>query len=166
MNAYHRLVNRQFTSAKLLLGELASNNGDQRDQSKNLHRVFLESALHALSTAYLCHLRAIADNYHCIDVAAINDIQLLTQALSAVDRPSPEAAEIQHLMNEAWLGECLAAQRQLSLPEPVASYNGQADIILVDSQVAATALSSARIKLWMDAFSELTQRHRETMAEY
>lgn len=165
---YQRLVNQHLSSARLLLEELSH----QEDASLALRRAFEDAILHLLNSAYLCQLRAIADNYHCGNSTVIADVDTLLAALTVLDKPAPEAREIALLIDEGWLGELLKAQRQLCLPTstqlfapgmPAAS---QSDIALsVDSQ-GELALTVDQARKWLLALEELVQRQSEMMLEY
>jgi len=165
---YRSLLNQHLSSARLILAELSR----QENASQPLQRALEHSALHLLNSAYLCHLRAIADNYHCGDVAVIADDQVLLAALVAIDKPAPEAAEIAVLINEGWLGQLLKAHQQLCLPEsprvpmqaiPAAS---QSDIALRDDRRGESMMNFDQLQNWFLALEELVQRHSEMMLEY
>ena len=165
---YRRLVNQHLSSAQVLLTELSG----QASAGLARQRAFEHSALHLLNSAYLCQLRAIGESYHCSDIAAICDIQSLQTALVAIDKPAPEAREIEVLASQGWLGELLIAQQQLCLPassqipeqvKPVAS---QSDIALHDASRGEPTLNVGKLQQWFLALEELVQRQSEMMVEY
>ena len=159
---YLRLVNQHLSSARLLLAELAC-----RDTaSKSLRRAYEQAILQLLNSTYLCQLRNIADSYLCANIASIADIQALLAALAAIDKPAPEAAEIEVLMGEGWLGELYVAWQQLSLPAPVKTVASQSDITLHDGSEGLAATDADALQRWLNALEELVQRHSEMMAEY
>ena len=165
---YRSLLNQHLSSARLILAELSR----QENASHSLQRALEHSALHLLNSAYLCHLRAIADNYHCGDVAVIADDQALLAALVAIDKPAPEAAEIVVLINEGWLGQLLKAQQQLCLPEPpqipmqAIPAASQSYIALRHDEREEQELNADQLQNWLLALEELVQRHSEMMLEY
>lgn len=174
---YRRLANQHLSSAQLILTELAR----QTRAGDSLQRAFQHSALHLLNSAYLCQLRAIGESYHCSDIGAISAIQALQAALVAVDKPAPEAREIEVLASEGWLAELLIAHQQLCLPpssqlsiEVMRSARqlsanqsaSQSDIALRDDSREQTALNSAKLRQWLLALEELVQRQGEMMVEY
>jgi len=165
---YRRLVDQHLFSAQLILGEL----GHQGNAENGLQRAFENSALHLLNSGYLCQLRAIAENYRCSDIAAIRDILSLQAALIAIDKPAPEAREIDVLASEGWLGELLIAHQQLSLPAPsqlpqqVMPASSQSDIALRDDGRKQPVLDATRLRQWLLALEELVQRQSELMVEY
>jgi hypothetical protein len=165
---YPRLVNQHLSSAQLILDELEH----RADVDDTLQRAFQHSALYLLNSAYLCQLRAIAENYRCSDMPVINAIKALQAALVSVDIPAPEAREIEVLVNEGWLGELLQAHRQLCLPEtaPLATAPmpgvSQSDITLRDESREQPAPKATKLRQWMLALEELVQRQSEMMAEY
>jgi hypothetical protein len=169
---YRRLANQHLSSAQLILNELAR----QTRVGDSLQGAFQHSVLHLLNSAYLCHLRAIGENYHCSDIGAISAIEALQAALVAIDKPAPEAREIEVLATEGWLAELLIAQQQLCLPassqlftEVMPSANqsaSQSDIALRDDSREQPALNSAKLRQWLLALEELVQRQGEMMVEY
>ncbi len=165
---YRRLVNQHLSSAQVLLTELAGQTG--ADLSRQ--RAFEHSALYLLNSAYLCQLRAIAESYHCSDIATINDIQSLQTALLAIDRPAPEAREIEVLVNEGWLAELLRVQQQICLPassqipEQVIPVTSQSDIALRDDSRGESVFNVDKLQQWLLALEELVQRQGEMMVEY
>ncbi|MEZ0147709.1 MAG: DUF6586 family protein [Candidatus Reddybacter sp.] len=165
---YRRLFNQHLSSAQLLLTDLAG----QINADLSRQRAFEHSALHLLNSAYLCQLRAIADNYHCPDIASISDIQSLQTALVAIDTPAPEAREIEVLASEGWLAELLKAQQQLCLPassqipEQVMPIASQSDIALHDDSRGESMLNVDKLQQWFLALEELVQRQGEMMTEY
>ena len=165
---FRRRVNQHLFSAQLILSELEH----QVDASDALQCAFQHSALSLLNSAYLCQLRAIAENYRCSDIPAVNGIKTLQAALTTLDIPAPEAREIEVLVNEGWIGEFLQAHRQLCLPEP-SPYSidplpdvSQSDIALRDERVEKPVLNATQLRQWMLALEELVQRQAEMMAEY
>lgn len=170
---YGRLVNQHLSSAQLILTELAR----QASAGDSLQLAFEHSALHLLNSAYLCQLRAIGESYHCSDIAAISAVQTLQVALVAIDKPAPEAREIEVLASEGWLGELLIAQQQLCLPPPSQlstdvmpsasqSSASQSDIALRDDSREQPVLNGAKLRQWLLALDELVQRQSEMMVEY
>jgi len=117
-------------------------------------------------------LRAIAESYHCSDIAAICDIQSLQTALSAIDSPAPEAREIEVLASEGWLAELLKIQQQTCLPassqtpEQVIPITSQSDIALRDDSRGESVLNIDKLQQWFLALEELVQRQDEMMLEY
>ena len=165
---YRRLVNQHLSSAQVLLTELSG----QTSAALARQRAFEHSALHLLNSAYLCQLRAIGESYHCLDIAAINDIQSLQTALVAIDKPAPEVREIEVLASEGWLGALLIAQQQLSLPassqvpEQIIPVASQSDIALRDDSRDVPTLNVDILQQWFLALEELVQRQGEMMVEY
>ena len=165
---YRRLVNQHLSSAQVLLTELAGQTG----AGLSRQRAFEHSALYLLNSAYLCQLRAIADSYHCSDIAAINDIQSLQAALLAIDSPAPEAREIEVLASEGWLAELLKIQQLTCLPassqtpEQVIPITSQSDIALRDDSRGESILNIDKLQQWFLALEELVQRQGEMMLEY
>lgn len=165
---YRRLVNQHLSSAQLILTELAH----QTSAGDSLQGAFEHSALHLLNSAYLCQLRAIAENYHCSDIAAISAIETLQAALVAIDKPAPEAREIEVLASEGWLAGLLIAQQQLCLPassqtpEQVMPSTSQSDIALRDDSSEQSILNATKLRQWLLALEELVQRQGEMMVEY
>ncbi len=166
--SYRALVSQHLSSARLVLAQLSA----QANTSQALQRALEHSALHLLHSAYLCQLRVIADNYHCADIAAISDIQTLQQVLAAADIPAPEAAEIEVLVLEGWLGEFLKAHRQLCLPAStqtlavVTPTTSQSDITLRDEGLEDRPLSVKTLQGYWQRLDELVQRQSEMMLEY
>ena len=165
---YRRLVNQHLSSAQVLLTELVG----QTSAGLARQHAFEHSALHLLNSAYLCQLRAIGESYHCSDIAAINDIQSLQAALVAIDKPAPEAREIEVLASEGWLRELLIALQQLCLPassqipEQVIPVTSQSDIALHDASRGESTLNVDKLQLWFLVLEELVQRQGEMMVEY
>ena len=165
---YRRLVNQHLSSAQLILTELAR----QTSAGDSLQGAFEHSALHLLNSAYLCQLRAIAENYHCSDIAGISAIETLQAALIAIDKPAPEAREIEVLASEGWLAGLLIAQQQLCLPassqtpEQVMLSTSQSDIALRDDSSEQSILNATKLRQWLLALEELVQRQGEMMVEY
>ncbi len=170
---YRRLANQHLSSAQLILNELAR----QTSAGDSLQGAFQHSALHLLNSAYLCQLRAIGESYHCADIGAISAIEALQAALVAIDKPAPEAREIEVLASEGWLAELLIAQQQLCLPPssqlsteviPSASHSSasQPEIALRDESREQPALNGAKLRQWLLALEELVQRQGEMMVEY
>jgi len=165
---YQALVNQHLASARLILTEGTR----QESGSPSLQRAFQHSALLLLKNACRCQLRVIADNYHCADIATIDNIQTLRAALAAIDSPAPEATEIEALVAEGWLGELLHAQRQLCLPAssqtPAQNLpsSRQSDIALHDESREESPLSVDKLQGWLQALEELVQRQSEMMVEY
>ena len=165
---FRRRVNQHLFSAQLILGELEQ----KVDVSDAQQCAFQHSALSLLNSTYLCQLRAIAENYRCSDIPAINGIKTLQAALTTLDIPAPEAREIEVLVNEGWIGEFLQAHRQLCLPEPSPHATdplpdvSQSDIALRDERVEQPVLNATQLRQWMLALEELVQRQAEMMAEY
>ena len=164
---YLGLVNQHLSSARLLLAELSGHD----NPGASLQRALEQSVLHLLNSAYLCQLRAIADNYHCPDIATLSDIQGLLAALAVNDSPAPEAAEILALSNESWLGEMLNAWRQLCLPMPVQTFTASdatvsQSEISVREDIRALSVDTEKLGCWLEALDELAQRHNEMMTEY
>ncbi len=165
---YRRLVNQHLSSAQLILTELAR----QTAADHSLQRAFEHSALGLLNSAYLCQLRVIGESYHCPDIAAISAIEALQAALVAIDKPAPEAREIEVLASEGWLAELLIAQRQLCLPVPsqpaieVIPSASQSDIALRDDSRGQPVLNAAKLRQWLLALEELVQRQGDMMVEY
>ena len=165
---YRRLANQHLSSAQVLLTELVG----QASAGLARQRAFEHSALHLLNSAYLCQLRAIGESYHCSDIAAICDIQSLQTALIAIDKPAPEAREIEVLAIEGWLVELLIAQQQLCLPasskipEQVIPVTSQSDIALRDDSREQAVLDATKLGQWALALEELVQRQGEMMVEY
>ncbi|MBQ0718840.1 MAG: hypothetical protein KBT88_10745 [Gammaproteobacteria bacterium] len=166
MSVYQRLFNQHLSSAQEILAELA-----REGLRPSLKRALEHSALHLLKSAYLCHLRAIADSYGCADAAEMTDIDALLSALTAIDKPAPEAAEIAVLLKEGWLGSFLNAQQQLCLP---ASLRGVAPPPPAVSQSAIAlrddrdepAPDADKLYSWLLVLEELVQRQGEMMQEY
>jgi hypothetical protein len=165
---YRRLVNQHLSSAQVLLSELVG----QAGAGLARQRAFEHSALHLLNSAYLCQLRAIGESYHCSDIPAICDIQSLQAALIAIEKPAPEATEIEVLAIEGWLAELLIAQQQLCLPvsskipEQVIPVTNQSDIALRDDSREQAVLDATKLGQWALALEELVQRQGEMMVEY
>lgn len=165
---YRRLVNQHLSSAQVILTELVG----PTNTALFRQRAFEHSALHLLNSAYLCQLRAIAESYHCSDIAAINSIQSLQTALVAIDTPAPEAREIDTLANEGWLAALLRAQRQLCLPasskitDQVIPVTTQSDIALRDDSRDVPTFNADKLQQWFLALEDLVQRQGEMMAEY
>jgi len=164
---YLRLVNQHLSSARLLLAELSGHD----NLTASLQRALEQSVLHLLNSAYLCQLRAIADNYHCSDIATLCDIQALLTALAVNDSPAPEAAEILALSNESWLGEMLNAWGQLCLPTPTQAYT-VSDATVSRSEISVREdgreliVDAEKLGYWLETLDELAQRHNEMMTEY
>ncbi len=165
---YRRLANQHLSSAQLILNELAR----QTRVGDSLQGAFQHSVLHLLNSAYLCHLRAIGENYHCSDIGAISAIEALQAALVAIDKPAPEAREIEVLASEGWLAELLIAHQQLCLPPSsqlsteVMPSASQSEIALRDESREQPALNGAKLRQWLLALEELVQRQGEMMVEY
>jgi len=173
--SYRALVSQHLSSARLVLAQLSA----QANTSQALQRALEHSALHLLHSVYLCQLRVIADNYHCADVAAICDIQTLQQVLAGADMPAPEAAEIEVLVVEGWLGELLKAHRQLCLPPTSAQTpavamptTSRSDIALRDEGPEDLEgpedrpLNVKTLQGYWQRLDELVQRQSEMMLEY
>ena len=164
---YLGLVNQHLSSARLLLAELSGHD----NPGASLQRALEQSVLHLLNSAYLCQLRAIADNYHCADISTLSDIQALLAALAVNDSPAPEAAEILALSNESWLGEMLNAWVQLCLPMPAQAYTAT-DATVSQSEISVREdgreliVDAEMLGCWLKALDELAQRHNEMMTEY
>ena len=165
---YRRLVNQHLSSVQLILSELSS----QTNVVDSLQRAFEHSVLHLLNSAYLCQLRAIGESYRCSDIPAIGTIKTLQAALVAIDRPAPEAREIEVLASEGWLGELLIALEQLCLPAPsplstdLMPSTSQSDIALHDDSREQSVLDATKLRQWALALEELVQRQGEMMVEY
>ncbi|PCJ37105.1 MAG: hypothetical protein COA75_04985 [Cellvibrionales bacterium] len=164
---YLRLVNQHLSSARLLLAELSGHD----NPGASLQRALEQSVLHLLNSAYLCQLRAIADNYHCPDIVTLSDIQALLAALAVNDSPAPEAAEILALSNESWLGEMLNTWRELCLPMPAQAYT-ESGATVSQSEISVREdsreliVDAEKLGYWLEALDELAQRHNEMMTEY
>ncbi|OUS12103.1 hypothetical protein A9Q89_06810 [Gammaproteobacteria bacterium 53_120_T64] len=166
--AYLTLVNQHLSSARLLLGELRA----IEDSAVPLRGALEQSVLQLLNCAYICQLRHIGDNYHCADVAAVNDVPALLKALGTIGKPAPEATELAVLLDEGWLGELLRARRQLCLPASLqtsrrlTSRPSQSAIALHDDSGQASLLNADTLQQWLLAIEELVQRHCAMMIEY
>ena len=165
---YQALVNQHLASARCMLVE-----GSRQDSANDSLQCACEhSALHLLNSAYLCQLRAIAENYHVEGIPAISDIQTLLAALVALDISAPEAAEIVVLVREGWLGGLLVALQQLCIPtvSPVPNQVipsvSQSDITLRDDPRVESLLNIDKLQRWLLALEELVQRQVEMMVEY
>jgi len=172
--SYRALVSQHISSARLVLAQLSAHD----NTSQGLQCALEHSALHLLHSAYLCQLRVIADNYHCAEIAAINDIQILQQVLTVADMPAPEAAEIEVLVLEGWLGELLNAHRQLCLPTSAQApavampTTSRSDITLRDEGLEDLEgpedrpLNVETLQGYLQNLEELVQRQNEMMLEY
>ncbi len=172
--SYRALVSQHLSSARLVLAQLSAHD----NISQALQRALEHSALHLLHSAYLCQLRAIADNYHCTEIATINDVEALQRALAGADMPAPEAAEIEVLVLEGWLGAFLKAHRQLCLPTStqapavVMPTTSRSDITLRDEGLEELEgpedrpLSVKTLQGYWQRLDELVQRQSEMMLEY
>lgn len=166
--SYLRLANQHLSSVRIILDEL-----DHRvETDAALQSAFHHSALSLLNSAYLCQLRAIAENYHCSDTSEINTIESLQTALVAIDKPAPEAQEIEVLVSEGWLSELLRAHQRLCLDETFQLPTThtprfvQSDIALHDEDGEQSPLSAPKLRQWKHTLEELVQRQSEMMTEY
>ncbi len=131
----------------------------------------LQGALCQLYSAYLLHLRELAENYSCAYASKISTIVGLVQELAARDVVPAESAEIEALVKDAksWLSLCLSAYEQflagptsLHSEPPVGGYRE----IELHQEGTRTTLSVQSIQGWLDALNEMFERHRMLMQEY
>ena len=161
-------MNQHLSSVRAIFAELER----QKSAPETLRCALEHGALQLLNSAYLCQLRAIADSYRCGNIAAISDAPALQEALAIIDRPAPEAAEIDVLISEGWLGALLEAHRQLCLPalcqvvKPLASVASQSDVALWNDDPKEPGVNVEKLQDWLLALEELVQRQSDMMVEY
>ena len=133
-----------------------------------LATAMLQGAVCQLHSAYLLHLREIAENYSLSDPASICTIQQLTDALVGQNMVPVETSEISLLMDDSssWLTLCLGAYEEFHGGPGSPAEVSHAGIDLYQENLPSAELNPQNIKAWLSAMIELLERHRALMYEY
>jgi uncharacterized protein DUF6586 len=136
--------------------------------SSALATALLQGAICQLHSAYLLHLREIAENYSLVNSASINTIQQLRDVLIGQNMAPVETGEIKLLAEDSssWLSQCLSAYEMFQnglLSQPGVSHGG---IDLYQENESSVELNAENIKDWLSSMTELLERHRSLMYEY
>lgn len=151
--------------ARALLAET-----DRVEQHSVLRRAVRRGVLYHLEDAFLMHLRGLAESYVPGAGASIRTPRELTACLEAAGINSPEAGEVSNLAGDqrSWLRACLEACNALHFNDldrtgPISSGG---DIPLYqDRSMKQQEPSRDLLQGWVDALSELIDRHCVLMAE-
>lgn len=167
MNTYLSTVNQKQFFAKLLLDKCLP----ATDPYGHADRALAESALYQLAAAYRAHLQAVAAAYQCANSADIADIGSLIAALQASNKHPAEAVEMDNLERDpnSWLALMLSAQQRL-----IEGDTGSRSVSIAKPGIALQditedreqGLSTARVRQWLMAFEEMSERHRAVMVEF
>lgn len=133
-----------------------------------LKTAMLQGAVYQVYSAYIVHLREIAETYNCSDPPSIDNLTALVAAFAGQDVMPPEATELVNLHADkgSWLRQCLDSYEafQGGQGEPLAI--SKAGIDLYQENVLQATSDQHLVKTWVDAMSELAVRHRALMHEY
>lgn len=166
------LVNQKFAYAKATLGLLTTTG----DMGRLPQQALIDACVFHLVSAYRFYLRELAENYRVKNLASIDNIQQLINALAAIDKTPSEATELVTLEAAAgsWLAQLLVYFDSLQQsPAVVKEPKAFASDLLIpvvnisDTPSAPSAAPTAEgLREAMDNFRQLIQRQRETSAEY
>ncbi|MDY6827860.1 MAG: DUF6586 family protein [Pseudomonadota bacterium] len=164
-------VNQKLYFSRLQLEQVAASEGRRGRQV-----AFIESfALHLYGalTAYLGELA----RYHGVEFEPAAGLKGLTESVRLAGKQAPEVAELARLgaQPSSWLGALIAYHdvcafgRGGTVPEPGSEAQRLPLLSLSEPsgkapEVPVPAPSDCRA--WLDGFSELLERHRETMVEW
>ena len=134
----------------------------------------LEGAVFHLYTAYLMHLRDIADSYSCTTPDLVVSLSELIERLAVQGMEPAESLEIKTLLSDksSWLSCCLSAYDRCLGSRLLAETKSQdmqvsnAGIDLHQDHGDLQALTVADVTSWHTAMLELSTRHRTLMSEY
>ncbi|OMH38725.1 DUF6586 family protein [Motiliproteus sp. MSK22-1] len=139
---------------------------------------FNESVLFYLAGAYGAFLGEIADIYRLdpqeVDPQSADALNSLLTRLSNQGIEAPEVNEIAQLLDgETWLAALLRAyqacwraeSRRVRQPSELASQS-EIHVVQVNPDYADEPQVISQLEQWLNALSELVERHRESMKEW
>ncbi len=133
-----------------------------------LSAALLQSAIFQLDTAYVFHLREIAENYSHTEPSSIRNIKSLARFLAEQNIQSSEVAEIMALIEDrsSWLAQCLHTYSDLQTGVGTPAKVSHGGIDLFQEEDRQKKISLELVGHWQQAMLELLQRHRALMNEY
>ncbi|MBV1931535.1 MAG: hypothetical protein KUG71_07445 [Porticoccaceae bacterium] len=133
-----------------------------------LSTALLQSVIFQLDSAYVLHLREIAENYSHPQSLLINDTEPLSRFLAEQGIQSAEVTEIVALIddNSSWLAQCLYAYREFQSGLGVPAKVSHGGIDLYQDGERQEKISPELVGRWQRAMLELLERHRALMHEY
>lgn len=160
MSAYQSKVNQKLFFARQLLVDY--------ETMPQRRGALAESFLFQLYLGYLFHLRHLGSNYQCSDPDTINRVEDLARQLDAGNKSPAETIEIADLESapHSWLSRLLSAYRSCfltSAPRSAVVSEGLIPVARIDD--SPETLTPTVLHAWLDALSELVERHREVMFE-
>ena len=165
------MVRNAYTGACLqrcVYAEALIKAASKEDHPSVLGTALLQSAIFQLDSAYVLHLRELAENYSHPEPSIINDAGKLGNFLAEQHIQSAEITEIVALLEDSlsWLARCLHAywEFQTGLGAPAKVSHGGVD--LYQEGDFQEKINPEVVRQWQRAMLELLERHRALMHEY
>lgn len=163
-NPYVQRVYQKLAHAKSVLS-LAAECGTAIPERQQAEALLQAAVLH-LSVAYRFFLRELAYRYNLARVDVIVELEGLRQVLLQAGKVVPEVTELEALeSDDVWLACLLAAEREALNPS-VAEPNVQQVGLIAVSRTPVSVLSVELVGQWCQRLSALSERHRESGAEF
>jgi hypothetical protein len=172
MISHLSLVNQKLGFARAILSsiELGVNGGGKQAL---LRQAQCEAALIHLYNAYHFYLRELAESNGVKHPATVSSLKTLIEALAELEKHPNEAAELENLSAKtgSWLNRMRAGYESIYKSPPTApkqkSFRSDNLINVVDVALEPDEKPDFdSLKSWLDEFTALILRQRQTSAEY
>ena len=166
MNIYLSSVNQKRLFARLLLDQAAA--ADQR----HLRQALVQGAVDQLWQATRFYLGEVAATYQYPDPERADSPQALVDRLAEMNKTPAEASEILTLSGDShsWLNRleaCYRGQRKVVTDAP-RSGDGEnlVSVVAMTDDREWSLAGVEEVSAWLEAFSEMVERHRDSMVEW
>lgn len=162
-------VNQKLAYARALFKQCWREADSQSVNRRLTSQALLDGAVFHLLCAYRHYLRELAETYAVPEAGQILTEADLVEALENLGKNPAEARELLALRwdSDSWLtGLQTAYNACWETPEPEANRHRIKVLDLEAPEGRPGQVTTERLQRWLEAFEELTERQRETSAEY